>query len=80
MAYVRWKLINGYGPYAYLQESYCEGGEVRTRHVDYLGTTGDFAPGAIVDLRPHGRSGLPRRRGDRPTSLLCSVRRVAASP
>ncbi len=39
MAYVRYKNIHG-NRYAYLQESYREGGKVKTRHVRYIGGGG----------------------------------------
>ena len=49
MANVAWKTINGYGPYAYLQQSLWQGnGKVVSQHIAYLGklgTTSDFAGG-----------------------------------
>ena len=39
MAYVRYKTIGG-NRYAYLQESYRDGGKVRTRHIRYIGGSG----------------------------------------
>ncbi len=44
MAKVAWKTINGFGPYAYLQESVWLGeGKVLTKHIAYLGKWGAFA-------------------------------------
>ena len=37
MVKVAWKYINGYGPYAYLQESVREGDKVTSKHLKYLG-------------------------------------------
>ena len=37
MPKVVWKMINGYGPYAYLQESVRSGDTVTSRHIRYLG-------------------------------------------
>ena len=59
MAYVRWKMINGHGPYAYLEESVKEGEKVTSRHIACLGATGSggLAPGSTVNLSAHGRDG-----------------------
>ena len=36
---IAWKMINGYGPYAYLQRSVRDGESVTSEHVKYLGTS-----------------------------------------
>ena len=53
--YVVWKTVNGYGPYAYVQESVSKNGKSTTKHVAYLGKLGDDADGYRVRLSP-GRS------------------------
>lgn len=40
MVKVAWKTINGYGPYAYLQQSVKSGGKVTSKHIAYLGVAG----------------------------------------
>ena len=40
MVKVAWKVINGYGPYAYLQKSVKSGGKVTSKHIAYLGAAG----------------------------------------
>ena len=52
MAKIAWKVINGYGPYAYLQESVKTAGKVISKHLAYLGKagTGGLFPGKHVTL------------------------------
>ena len=47
MVKIAWKVINGYGPYAYLQNSVKSGGKVTSKHLAYLGKAGadGLAPG-----------------------------------
>jgi len=40
MAKIGWKVINGYGPYAYLQQSVRRGDKVTSDHIQYLGRLG----------------------------------------
>ena len=40
MAKIAWKVIKGYGPYAYLQRSIKSGGKVTSKHLAYLGKAG----------------------------------------
>ena len=40
MVKMTWKVINGYGPYAYLQKSVKSGGKVVSDHIAYLGKAG----------------------------------------
>ncbi len=40
MANIAWKVINGYGPYAYLQQSVRIGDKVISKHLQYLGGAG----------------------------------------
>ena len=40
MVKVAWKVINGYGPYAYLQKSVKSKGKVTSKHIAYLGAAG----------------------------------------
>ena len=40
MVKIAWKVINGYGPYAYLQHSMKSGGKVTSKHLAYLGKAG----------------------------------------
>ncbi len=40
MVKIAWKVINGYGPYAYLQNSVKSGGKVTSKHLAYLGRAG----------------------------------------
>ena len=40
MVKVAWKTVNGYGPYAYLQESVKVQGHVHSKHLAYLGKAG----------------------------------------
>ncbi len=49
---VAWKTINGYGPYAYLQQSvWMGGGKVVSKHIEYLGKlgSGTLLPGGFVE-------------------------------
>ena len=53
MAYVVWKVIDGYGPYAYLYESVWVDGRSRVRHLEYLGRwrgedANSVKPGSVV--------------------------------
>jgi len=48
MVKVAWKVINGYGPYAYLQESVKSGGKVTSNHIAYLGKAGLGKDGVVV--------------------------------
>ena len=54
MVKIAWKVINGYGPYAYLQESVKEGGKVTSKHIAYLGAAGKngLIPGKIFTVPP----------------------------
>ena len=40
MVKIAWKVINGYGPYAYLQDTLKTGGKVVSKHLAYLGKPG----------------------------------------
>ena len=40
MSKIAWKVIKGYGPYAYLQRSIKSGGKVTSKHLAYLGKAG----------------------------------------
>ena len=40
MVKIAWKVINGYGPYAYLQDTLKAGGKVVSKHLAYLGKAG----------------------------------------
>ena len=40
MVKIAWKVINGYGPYAYLQDTLKTGGKVVSKHLAYLGKAG----------------------------------------
>ena len=47
---IAWKVINGYGPYAYLQKTVHKGDTVVSEHVAYIGKAGvAIAPGEIFD-------------------------------
>ena len=66
MVKIAWKTINGYGPYAYLQESLKEQGKVKSKHLAYLGAAGTngLIPGKMltieaVDDFPGGRVMVP---------------------
>ena len=48
MVKVAWKVVNGYGPYAYLQESVKSGGKVTSKHIAYLGKAGIGKDGVVV--------------------------------
>ena len=48
MVKVAWKVVNGYGPYAYLQESVKSGGKVTSNHIAYLGKAGLGKDGVVV--------------------------------
>ena len=52
MVKVAWKVINGHGPYAYLQKSVKTGNKVKSEHVAYLGKvgTGGVIPGKHVNV------------------------------
>lgn len=52
MVKVAWKVINGYGPYAYLQKSVKAGEKVKSLHVAYLGSpgTGGLIPGKHLNV------------------------------
>ena len=41
MVKIGWKVVNGYGPYGYLQRSVKVGGKVKTEHIAYLGKAGE---------------------------------------
>ena len=61
---VAWKVINGYGPYAYLQEAVWQGNnKVVSKHIKYLGSfgKGGVLPGNKVKGYPKVRiSVVPR--------------------
>ena len=66
MVKVAWKVINGYGPYAYLQQSVKAGGKVTSKHLAYLGKAGagGLVPGkhfvlAATADHPGGRLRVP---------------------
>lgn len=63
MAYVRWKYINGYGPYAYLVKSVRHGKRVQQVFVRYLGTS----PGGAGTAE--GPEGTKERHTDRQHEL-----------
>lgn len=66
MAYLAIKKVNGQH-YAYVQESYRDGGQVRTRTVEYLGA---ITPGMAAHLRE-------QRQQQTPTAdLVATVRRT----
>ena len=48
MVKVAWKVVNGYGPYAYLQESVKTGDKVMSKHIAYLGKAGIGKDGVAV--------------------------------
>ena len=48
MVKVAWKVINGYGPYAYLQERVKSGGKVTSNHIAYLGKADLGKDGVVV--------------------------------
>ena len=51
MVKIAWKVINGYGPYAYLQKSVKNSGKVVSQHIAYLGTAGKGPiPGKHYDV------------------------------
>ena len=52
MVKVAWKVINGHGPYAYLQKSVKTGNKVKSEHIAYLGKvgTGGVIPGKHVNV------------------------------
>lgn len=50
---IAWKTINGYGPYAYLQESVWVGGTPTTKHVAYLGKYATAAPAGSIIMPGH---------------------------
>ena len=54
MVKVAWKVINGYGPYAYLQESVKNDGKVTSKHIAYLGSVGKkgLIPGKNLTIPP----------------------------
>ena len=54
MVKVAWKVINGYGPYAYLQESVKNDGKVTSKHIAYLGAAGKngLIPGKNFNVPP----------------------------
>ena len=56
MVKVAWKVISGYGPYAYLQESVKDGGKVISKHLAYLGAAGKhgIVPGKHFNAPPAG--------------------------
>ena len=69
---VAWKMINGHGPYAYLQESVREGDKVISRHVAYLGkagSSGGVVPGSTI-----------RRGGQDVTVPALPEKALSASP
>ena len=78
MAYIRWKVINGNGPYAYLVESVRDGDKVESRHLAYLGTT--VNPGATVDLARYGRKGQSATVPVRPAPGLGATQRDTSKP
>ena len=66
MVKIAWKTINGYGPYAYLQESYKDQGKVKSKHLAYLGVAGvnGLVPGKMLTVEavedfPGGRVMVP---------------------
>ena len=66
MVKIAWKTINGYGPYAYLQESQKEQGKVKSKHLAYLGAAGTngLVPGKMLTVEavedfPGGRVMVP---------------------
>ena len=50
MAKIAWKVINGYGAYAYLQRSVKSSGKVASEHLAYMGKVGTrgLVPGTYV--------------------------------
>ena len=54
MVKIAWKVINGYGPYAYLQESVKNNGKVTSKHIAYLGAAGKngLVPGKKFTVPP----------------------------
>ena len=52
MAKIAWKVIKGYGPYAYLQRTVTTGGKVISKHIAYLGKAGvgGLVPGKYVQV------------------------------
>ena len=54
MVKVAWKVINGHGPYAYLQESVKDDGKVTSKHIAYLGSVGKkgLIPGKNLTIPP----------------------------
>ena len=54
MVKIAWKVINGYGPYAYLQESVKNNGKVTSKHIAYLGAAGKngLVPGKNFTVPP----------------------------
>ena len=66
MVKIAWKVINGYGPYAYLQETLKEQGKVKSKHLAYLGAAGTngLIPGKMLTVEavedfPGGRVMVP---------------------
>ena len=66
MVKIAWKTINGYGPYAYLQESLKDHGKVKSKHLAYLGAAGTngLVPGKMLTVEavedfPGGRVMVP---------------------
>ena len=66
MVKIAWKVINSYGPYAYLQESVKEGSKVTSKHLAYLGSIGKagLIPGTVLMVPsskdfPGGRVTVP---------------------
>ncbi len=54
MANIAWKVINGYGPYAYLQQSVRVGKTVISKHLQYLGAAGSgsmMRPGKSISYQ-----------------------------
>ena len=54
MVKVAWKVVNGYGPYAYVQKSVKVGNKVKSVHIGYLGKAGtnDVIPGKHINVPP----------------------------
>ena len=54
MVKIAWKVINGYGPYAYLQKSVKTDGKVTSKHIAYLGAMGKkgLIPGKNTTVPP----------------------------
>ncbi len=63
MVKIAWKPINGYGPYAYLQESERKGLKVKSNHLGYLGAAGE-------DGRIPGKDAYVLAVGDYPGGLV----------